>query len=392
MEAATSSGILYVVTGDVVPFSHPYRSANEEAYLAEALASGHLQGDGPMTGAATDLLKAVLGVDRALLTGSCTHALEMAAILLDLGPGDEVVIPSYTFSSTAASVVMRGATPVFADVMPETINLDPESLEACVTERTRAVFVVHYGGVGADMKRIRAVADRYDLRVVEDNAHGLGARWQGQALGSFGELATQSFHATKNIQCGEGGALVINDHSYADRAEVVREKGTDRSRFLRGQVDKYTWNDLGSSYLPSELQAAVLRSQLEAFNEIQELRHRIWDTYAESLGPWASAVGANLMEIPEGADHPAHVFYVMMPTHDDQQGVLRHMREHGVIGTFHYVPLDSSPAGRRFGRTPYPCSVTHDLAVRIVRLPLFAGMRPHDVDRVIDTVTTYRRP
>lgn len=377
------------VTGDVIPFNRPYRSADEERYLSDALASGHLQGDGPMTAAATELLKAVLGVDRALLTGSCTHALEMAAILLDLEPGDEVVVPSYTFSSTAAAVVLRGATPVFADVTPDTLNLDPESLEACLTERTRAVFVVHYGGVGADMKRIAAIADRHDLRIVEDNAHALGARWQGQALGTFGELATQSFHATKNIQCGEGGAIVINDESFAERAEIVREKGTDRSRFLRGQVDKYTWNDLGSSYLPSELQAAVLRSQLEAFDQIQQLRHQIWSTYADSLGTWAANVGATLMHVPEGAEHTAHVFYVTMPTHGDQQGLLQHLRECAVIGTFHYVPLDTSPAGQRFGRAPHPCSVSHDVAVRMVRLPLFAGMTPDELGRVIEAVTTY---
>jgi dTDP-4-amino-4,6-dideoxygalactose transaminase len=378
------------VSPDVIPFSRTYVSACEHEYLSRALASGHLQGDGPMTEAATRLVEHVSTAERALLTPSCTHALEMAAILLDLGPGDEVVVPSFTFSSTAAAVALRGATPVFADIDPDTLNLDPDSLEASLTRRTRAAFVVHYGGVGADMRRILAIAGQHDLRVVEDNAHGLGARWQGQQLGTLGALATQSFHATKNIQCGEGGALLVNDGAYMERAEVVREKGTDRSRFLRGQVDKYTWNDTGSSYLLSELQAAVLRSQLESFDEIQRLRHRIWTTYAASLRPWADVSGARLMHVPAGAEHPAHVFYVLMPSHDDQQRLLAHMRSRGVGGTFHYIPLDSSPAGERFGRTPHPCAVTHDVAYRLVRLPLFAGLTDSDVDRVVSTVSSYR--
>jgi len=377
------------VSPDVIPFSKPYITAREHEYLGQALASGHLQGDGPMTAAATRLVERVSGAARALLTPSCTHALEMAAILLDLGPGDEVVVPSFTFSSTAAAVALRGATPVFADIDAETLNLDPDSIEVCLTWRTRAVFVVHYGGVGADMRRILEVADRHDLRVVEDNAHGLGARWHGRPLGTFGSLATQSFHATKNIQCGEGGALLINDAAFMERAEIVREKGTDRSRFLRGQVDKYTWNDTGSSYLPSELQAAVLRSQLESFDEIQQLRHRIWNTYGASLGAWADASGARLMHVPAGAEHPAHVFYVLMPSHKAQQGLLEHMRSCGVTGTFHYIPLDSSPAGQSFGRTPHPCVVTHDVAYRLVRLPLFAGLSDADVERVVDTVSSF---
>jgi dTDP-4-amino-4,6-dideoxygalactose transaminase len=343
-----------------------------------------------MTAAATRLVERVSGAPRALLTPSCTHALEMAAILLNLAPGDEVVVPSFTFSSTAAAVALRGATPVFADVDADTLNLDPDSLEACLTPRTRAVFLVHYGGVGADMRRILEIADRHDLRVVEDNAHGLGARWHGRPLGTFGTFATQSFHATKNVQCGEGGALLVNDGDYMERAEIVREKGTDRSRFLRGQVDKYTWTDTGSSYLPSELQAAVLRSQLESFDEIQLLRHRIWDAYAAGLATWADASGARLMRVPAGAEHPAHVFFVLMPSHEAQQGLLEHMRSRAVTGTFHYIPLDSSPAGKAFGRTPYPCVVTREVAYRMVRVPLYAGLSDADVDRVVETVRSYQ--
>jgi dTDP-4-amino-4,6-dideoxygalactose transaminase len=378
------------VNSDVIPFSRTWVSAYEREYLDRVLASGHVQGDGPMTEAASRLVEQVSGARHALLTPSCTHALEMAAILLDLGPGDEVVVPSFTFSSTAAAVALRGATPVFADIDPATLNLDPDSLAACRTARTRAVFVVHYGGVGADMRRILEIAGRHGWHVVEDNAHGLGARWQRQPLGTFGVLATQSFHATKNIQCGEGGALLLNDGTYLERAEVIREKGTNRSRFLRGQVDKYTWIDTGSSYLPSELQAAVLRSQLESFDQIQRMRHRIWAAYADALGDWADHVGARLMHVPAGAEHPAHVFYLIMATQNDQQRLLAYLRTRGITGTFHYVPLDSSPAGRQYGRTPQPCTVTHDLATRLVRLPLFAGLTDTDVERVISAVRSYQ--
>lgn len=380
---------LVAVTSDLIRFNVPYRSANEQQYLAEVLDTGHLQGDGPMSAVATELLKQVIGVDRALLTTSCTHALELAALLLDLEPGDEVVVPSFTFVSTASAVVMAGGIPVFADIDSSTLNLEPSSLEQCITPRTRAVFVVHYAGVGADMARIGQIAGRHQLRVVEDNAHGLGARWEGKSLGTFGELATQSFHATKNLQCGEGGALIVNDAGLMERAEILREKGTDRSRFLRGEVDKYTWNDLGSSYLPSELQAAVLRSQLQAFEEIQRLRHRVWDFYATSLEPWADKVGARLMAVPDGAEHPAHIFYMLMPSHEDQSGLLAHLKERGVGATFHYVPLDDSPAGRRFGRTAHRCSVTHDVALRMVRLPVWAGLSDDAAAQVVEAVTAF---
>ncbi|GAB3594560.1 dTDP-4-amino-4,6-dideoxygalactose transaminase [Angustibacter peucedani] len=375
---------------DVIPFSRTYVTSDEERYVREALQAGATQGDGPMTKAATALLREVSGAERALLTTSCTHALEMAALLMRLGPGDEVLVPSFTFSSTAAAVAVRGATPVFVDVDPLTLNLDVEAAAAAVTDRTRAVFVVHYGGVAVDMPAVQALADRHGLVVVEDNAHGLGAERYGRRLGTFGALATQSFHATKNVQCGEGGALLVNDADLMERAEVVREKGTDRSRFLRGQVDKYTWNDLGSSYLPSDLLAAVLRGQLEHFGEVQRMRHEIWDAYAGALGGWAAANGATLMHVPDDARHPAHVFYLLAPTHDDQTGLLQHLRSRGVTGTFHYVPLDTSPAGQAFGRTPSPCTVTADVSSRQVRLPLYAGMTTEQVERVVDAVTSYR--
>ncbi|MGH3384901.1 MAG: dTDP-4-amino-4,6-dideoxygalactose transaminase [Nocardioidaceae bacterium] len=373
-----------------IPFSRPYRAPAEDRYLRESLASGHLHGDGPMTEAATRLVEEISGARRALLTTSCTHALELASLLLDLGPGDEVIVPSFTFSSTANAVAIRGATPVFVDIEPNTLNADPDAVAAAVTDRTRAIYVVHYGGVGADLERLQKVADSAGLAIVEDNAHGLGARLHGRLLGTFGVLATQSFHATKNVQCGEGGALLVNDDAMFERAEIIREKGTDRSRFLRGQVDKYTWNEVGSSFLPSDLLAALLRSQLEDFDDIQTRRHAVWSAYADALAGWADDHGVQPMVVPDGAEHPAHMYYLMMPSHDDQTGLIAHLRERGIVATFHYVPLDSSPAGRRLGRTPVPCDVTADRYARLVRLPLFAGLTPADVDRVVEGVRAYR--
>ncbi|MBT9255921.1 dTDP-4-amino-4,6-dideoxygalactose transaminase [Phycicoccus sp. MAQZ13P-2] len=373
-----------------VRFTAPYRTGREAELLAEVLASPMWHGDGVFTRAAEELLRGRVGGGSVHLTPSCTHALELAAVLLDLGPGDEVVCPSFTFTSTATAIAIRGATPVFVDVRPDTLNLDVDAVEAALTARTRAVFVVHYGGVAADVDRLRALCDTRGLALVEDNAHGLGGAWQGRPLGSFGTFATQSFHDTKNVTSGEGGALVVNDPVFRARAEVVREKGTDRSRFLRGEVDRYTWQDQGSSYLPSELQAAVLVAQLEAFDEIQARRHRVWGRYAAELAPWADEHGVRQMLVPDGASHPAHLYHLVLPSPADQAGLIRHLGRREVSAVFHYQPLDSSPAGRRLGRTPSPCTVTADVAARLVRLPLHAGLTETDVDRVVDAVLAYR--
>lgn len=372
-----------------IPFSKPYRTAHELEYITDVLNSGHTHGDGPFTSRATALVEEITGAHAALLTGSGTHALELGSWLLDLGPGDEVVVPSFTFSTTAASAVATGATPVFADVDLATGSLDLASAEAALTPRTKAIYVVHYGGVAPDMHALMKLAEHAGVAVLEDNAHGLGARWGGRQCGTFGVLAAQSFHATKNIQCGEGGALLINDPSLRPRAEVLREKGTDRSRFLRGEVDKYSWIDRGSSYLPSELTAAVLASQLEAFESIQALRHSIWDRFSEGLANWASSNGFSLMAPPAEVDHPAHVFYFLAPTEHSRSAMLDHLRSRGVGATFHYIPLHSSIAGQRFGRTPNPCPSTDAFASRIVRLPLWAGMTSNQVDRVIDSVLSF---
>jgi dTDP-4-amino-4,6-dideoxygalactose transaminase len=372
-----------------IPYSKPYRAPHESEYLEQVLSSGQTHGDGPFTKRASELLARLTTSDSVLLTGSGTHALELASWLLELGPGDEVIVPSFTFSTTAASVVMTGATPVFVDIDPATGSLDIQSAEAALTERTRAVYVVHYGGVAPDMDQLGAMAGQAGIDIVEDNAHGLGARWDGRLCGSFGTLAAQSFHATKNIQCGEGGALLINDPSLRARAEILREKGTDRSRFLRGEVDKYSWIDRGSSYLPSELTVAVLTAQLEAFDTIQAQRHAIWDKYASSLATWAAQTGAVLMSPPAKVQHPAHVFYLLAPDAVSRTAMLDQLHAAGIGATFHYIPLHSSIAGQRFGRTPNPCPATDDFAARIVRLPLWPGMTEAETDRVIAAVQAF---
>lgn len=366
----------------MIPFNRPFLAPREREYVARALESGHTSGDGEFTRRACDLIAALTGAGPVLLTTSCTHALEMTALLLDLRPGDEVIMPSFTFVSTANAYVLRGAVPVFVDCRPDTLNLDETAVEAAVTTRTRAIVVVHYGGVACEMDAINKVADRHGIAVIEDNAHGLGGAYDGRPLGSLGAMATQSFHATKNVSCGEGGALIVNDDRLRDRAEILREKGTDRSRFFRGQVDKYRWMDLGSSYLPSDLLAAALTAQLEAFDEIQRRRRAVWDTYDTAL--------RGRMVVPPGVDHPAHLYYLLMPDRAGQQGLIGHLRAHGVQAAFHYQPLHSAPAGQRYGRTgPGGCPVTTDVADRLVRLPLHAGMTPADADRVVDAVRSF---
>ncbi|MBG0813551.1 dTDP-4-amino-4,6-dideoxygalactose transaminase [Planomonospora sp. ID82291] len=375
---------------DVIPFNRPHVSPNELEYLEEALRGGSTAGDGPFTRRASRLLEERLGGSRALLTTSCTHALEMAALLLGLRPGDEVIMPSFTFVSTANAFALRGATPVFADCRPDTLNLDERLVEDAITPRTRAVVAVHYAGVACEMDEIGAIAERHGLAVVEDNAHGLGGSYRGRPLGSLGRLAAQSFHATKNIQCGEGGALVLNDPDLVARAEVIREKGTDRSRFFRGQVDRYRWIDIGSSYLPSDLLAAQLTAQLESFSAIQERRSAVWNAYHEGLADWAAANEVAQPMVPDDRVHPAHLYYLLLPDLANRQGLIAHLAERGVQAAFHYQPLHTAPAGERYGRTaPGGCPVTEKAADRLVRLPLYADLGASGVSSVIDAVRSY---
>jgi dTDP-4-amino-4,6-dideoxygalactose transaminase len=373
-----------------VPFNRPAVPEASYRYLRQAVENMHLSGDGPFTRRCHAMLERLLDAPKVLLTTSCTHALEMAAILLDVRPGDEVVVPSFTFVSTVNAFVLRGARPVFADIRPDTLNLDEGKLAALLSRRTRAVVPVHYAGVACEMVDIVRLATDAGSAVVEDNAHGLFGRYHGRPLGTFAPLATQSFHETKNISCGEGGALVVNDPELAERAEIIREKGTDRSRFFRGQVDKYTWVDVGSSYLPSDALAALLFAQLEIRDRIQARRQHLWETYAAGLAGWAAAGGVLLPHVPAHCDQPYHLFYLLMPTLADRQNLIAHLRAADVTAAFHYVPLHLSEMGERFGGRPGDCPVTEAVSDRLVRLPLFLDLSDDDQQRVIRMVKSFR--
>jgi dTDP-4-amino-4,6-dideoxygalactose transaminase len=373
-----------------IPFNRAGLAGHEFDYMRQSIDAMHISGDGSFTKKCQALLEEALGVPKVLLTTSCTHALEMAALLLDIGPGDEVIVPCFTFVSTANAFVLRGARPVFIDVRLDTLNLDETKLEALITPRTKAIAVVHYAGVGCEMDEISAIAHRHHVPIVEDNAHGLFGKYKGQYLGTFGSMATQSFHETKNFTCGEGGAVLINDRSLVERAEIVREKGTNRSRFFRGQVDKYTWVDIGSSYLPSDILAAFLYAQFEAREQIQARRQQIWETYADRLGEWATDNGVRLPIVPAGCEHPYHIFYLLLPSLEQRQAFIAHMKARNILTVFHYLPLHVSDMGRRFGGKPGDCPVTEDVSDRLVRLPLYGGLTIDDQQRVLDAIGEFR--
>jgi dTDP-4-amino-4,6-dideoxygalactose transaminase len=372
-----------------IPFNRPTFQGREQDYLAQAIANGHISGDGPFTRRCRELLEAALGVPRVLLTTSCTHALEMSALLLGLQPGDEVIVPSFTFVSTVNAFVLHGARPVFLDIRPDTLNLDEGLLEAAITPKTRAVVPVHYAGVGCEMDAINALAARHGVAVVEDNAHGLCGAYHGRPLGTFGRLATLSFHETKNFSCGEGGALLINDPDLIERAEIIREKGTNRSRFFRGQVDKYTWVDLGSSYLPSDLLAAILAAQLEMRDTIQAQRRRVWETYHAGLADWAAARGVRLPVVPAHCAQAFHMFYLLLPSLDMRTALIAHLKARGIQAVFHYLPLHLSDMGRQFGGRPGDCPVTEDVSDRLLRLPFFNTLSADELARVVDAVREF---
>ncbi len=377
------------MTQITIPFNKPGVTGNEQRTIAEAIGNGHLSGDGPFTKRVHAYLESTLGVPKALLTTSCTHALEMSALILNLQPGDEVIVPSFTFVSTVNAYVLRGARPVFADVRPDTLNLDESKLEALITPRTRAIVPVHYAGVGCEMDAIMDIARRHGVAVIEDNAHGLFGKYRGQWLGTFGAMATQSFHETKNFQCGEGGALLINDPRYIERAEIIREKGTNRSRFFRGQVDKYTWVDVGSSYLPSEILAAFLAAQFEARDAIQGARQRLWHTYYAALEDWACEFNVRLPVVPDYVEQAYHMFYMLMPSLETRQGLIAHLKSRGILSVFHYLPLHLSDMGRRFGGQPGDCPVTEDVSDRLIRLPFFNALTEAEQAQVIDAILDY---
>ena len=370
-------------------FNRPAVTGREIDYMREAMARGVISGDGEYTKKCHTHLEAITSAKKALLTTSCTHALEMAALLLDLQPGDEVICPAFTFVSTINAFVLRGAMPVFVDVRADTLNLDERLLERAITPRTRAIIVVHYAGVACELDEVMAIAGRHGITVVEDNAHGLFGSYRGRPLGSFGALTALSFHETKNVTCGEGGALLVNDARLIERAEILREKGTNRSRFFRGEVDRYTWVDVGSSYLPSDLLAAYLLAQLEAREDIQRRRMAIWQRYEAALSPWAAQHGVGLPSVPAGREHPAHLFYLMMPSLAARTALIAHMRARQVLLVFHYQPLHVSEMGRRLGGQAGQCPVTEAAADQLVRLPLYYQLTDAEQAAVIDGVVAF---
>jgi len=369
-----------------IPFNRPSFVGDEQRYLQEVVESIRWSGDGVFTRRCHEILEAILGVPKVLLTTSCTHALEMAALLLNLEHGDEVIVPSFTFVSTVNAFVLRGAQPVFIDVRTDTLNMDERLLESLVTPRTKAIVPVHYAGVACEMDPILEIAGRKGIAVVEDNAHGLFGTYKDRYLGTFGSLATQSFHETKNFSCGEGGALLINDPALVCRAEILREKGTNRSRFFRGQVDKYSWVDLGSSYLPSDILAAILCAQLEARDAVLDARRRLWQRYDAALSSWAGTRGIQTPVVPSHCGQAYHMYYLVLPSLELRQLLIARLRERGVLSVFHYLPLHLSDMGRRLGGRPGQCPVTEDVSDRLLRLPFFTAMTDDEQEKVISAV------
>jgi dTDP-4-amino-4,6-dideoxygalactose transaminase len=366
-----------------IPFNRPGFAGNEQAYILRAFHEGHLSGDGYFTGRCHALLEDALGVRKIMLTTSCTHALEMAAILQELQPGDEVIVPSFTFTSSANAFVLHGGRPVFADIREDTLNIDEARLESLINPRTKAIIVVHYAGVGCEMDAILQIAAHHEVPVIEDNAHGLFGKYKGKYLGTFGIMAAQSFHETKNFTCGEGGALIINEPGLIQRAEIIREKGTNRSRFFRGETDKYSWVDTGSSYLPSEILAAVLLAQLEARTQIQAKRRRIWDYYYEHLHGWAEEQGIGLPIVPDYCEQPYHMFYLLMSSLRQREATSAGLKAAGILSVFHYLPLHLSDMGKKFGGKQGDCPVTESVSDRLLRLPFFNDLTESDQARVV---------
>lgn len=372
-----------------IPFNRPTVVGDEETYLSETIQSLHLSGDGPFTRKCRQLLQDVLGVRASLLTTSCTHALELSALLLDIQPGDEVIIPSFTFVSTANAYALRGGRPVFIDIRPDTLNLDENQLESLITPRTKVVIPVHYAGIAAEMTPIMEIAARHGVIVVEDAAHALFGKYKDQWLGTLGAMSAQSFHETKNFTCGEGGALLINDPQYLERAEIMREKGTNRSRFFRGEVDRYTWVDLGSSYLPSDLLAAFLFAQLQAREMVQDRRKHLWETYLAQLAGWAGEQGVALPAVPAGCAPSYHLFFMVLPTPDARVRFIEFLKGRGIHAVFHYLSLHLSDMGRHFGGRDGDCPITESVSERMVRLPFFTNMTSAEQEEVISAVLDF---
>ncbi len=370
----------------MIPFNFPPHSGQEENCIAKAIENRKICGDGEFTKSCNQWLENKTGCNKALLTTSCTHALEMSALLSDIHSGDEVIMPSYTFVSTANAFVLRGAKIVFVDIRPDTMNIDENLIEAAITPKTKAIAPVHYAGVGCEMDKITEIAKRYNLTVVEDAAQALMCEYKGKALGTFGAFGTISFHETKNYSMGEGGALLINNEEYIEKAEIIREKGTNRSRFFRGQVDKYTWVNEGSSYLPSELNAAYLYPQLEEADKINNDRLKSWNRYYELLKPLAEKGAVELPFIPAHCKHNAHMFYIKAKDLEERTRLIAHLKEQGITAVFHYVPLHSSPAGKEFGRFNGEDKYTTKESERLLRLPMYYGLKDSDIEYVCEKI------
>jgi dTDP-4-amino-4,6-dideoxygalactose transaminase len=372
-----------------IPFNSSALQGRELEYIFRTMTIGQIAGDQIFSKKCHSLLEGVLGVKKALVTTSCTHALEMAALLLDIKPGDEVIVPSFTFVSTANAFALRGARIVFADIRPDTLNLDESRLEELISERTKAIVPVHYAGVGCEMDKILEIAARRNVAIVEDNAHGLFGKYRGRWLGTFGCMATQSFHETKNITCGEGGALLINRPELVERAEIIREKGTDRSRFFRGQVDKYSWVDIGSSYVMSDVLAAFLYAQLEVWETIQSKRRHIWDYYDHHLRSWAEWHGIGCPVVPEHCEQAYHMYYLFMPSLEQRQAFIAFLRSRGIGSVFHYLPLHLSAVGLRMGGGNAKCPVTEETSDRLVRLPFYNTLGEQEQEKVVKTILDF---
>lgn len=377
------------MTDFVVPFNRVTPFGREIEYVQQAIQRGHISGHGPFTSACEKILEDVVGASRILLTTSGTHALELCALLLDIQPGDEIILPSFTFVSTANAFVLRGAHPVFVDVRDDTLNIDERLVASAITSRTKAIVAVHYAGISCNMETLVPLAAARGIALVEDNAHGLFGHYRSRPLGTFGRVGALSFHETKNVSCGEGGALVVNDPELVERAEVLREKGTNRSRFLRGEVDKYTWIDVGSSYIPSELLAAFLLGQLEVRDAIQGRRREVFVRYHEGLGQWARRQGVGIPAESEGCEHPYHMYYLRLPDGRTRDLFIIALREKGILAVSHYVPLHVSPMGRRLGYRPGDLPVTERASEQLVRLPFFAALSEADQQLVIDAVSQF---
>jgi len=373
-----------------IPFNWPAAMGRELEYITMAVGTAGIGGAGEFAAKCQALLESELGVKKALLTTSCTAALEMAALLIDTQPGDEIILPSFTFTSTANAFALRGAKPVFVDIRPDTLNVDEKQIERRLSKRTKAIVAVHYAGVGCELDAIVDLARDRSIALIEDNALGLFGKYKGRNLGTFGCLATQSFHETKNLSCGEGGALLINDDRFIERAEIIREKGTNRARFFRGEVDKYTWVDLGSSYAPSDILAAYLLAQLEMREKIQKLREDIWNFYSEHLREWAERCRARLPVVPDHTDQTYHMFYVLMKTGEDRDRLMAHLRQAGMQSVFHYLPLHLSKMGQSFGGKKGDCPVTESVSERLLRLPFYNTLTKGELTRVVDAMEKFQ--